>query len=44
MENLDFLSAKTNTVAFEGASTCPAWSVRRDMKAGIAQETKGGAL
>lgn len=41
MESLLIFLVPNNTVAFEGISTCPAWSMRRDMKAGIAQEIKG---
>lgn len=44
MERFLIFLVPNNTVASEGASTCPAWSVRCDMKAGIAQETKGGTL
>lgn len=44
MESLLIFLVPNNTVAFEGASTCPARSVRRDKKAGIAKETKDGTL
>lgn len=44
MESLLIFLVPNNTAAFEGASSCPTWLVRRDMKAEIAQETKGGTL
>lgn len=44
MESLLIFLVLNNTVAFEGASTWPAWSLRHDMKAGVAQETQGGIL